>query len=129
MRFFKHLILVNDTFYISEEIKNINKNYRLFYNKNLCQYEVHNITKNQSFVLCFKNYPNQNLITNLLNSGSKQPKTIFKEIEENNMKIFENNQNKIFNKANDCLNEVFKFSEKTTSDISQKQIKKIIEKG
>lgn len=129
MRFLKHLVKINDIFFISEEIKKINPNFDIFYNKNLNHFEVHDTSRQNSFVISFNNYPNQNLLWKLLKSSSKKTTEILSEIEINNNKILENKRQKIMNKANDCLNEIFKFQEKQTSEISNTHIKNIIEKG
>ena len=129
MRFLKNFIKINDTFFISEEIKKINPNYDLFYNKNLKHFEVHDTSKSNSFVLSFNSYPNQNLILKLLKSKTKSATEIFNEIENNNKKILKHKQQQTMTKANDCLNEIFRFQEKQTSEISNLQIKNIIEKG
>ena len=129
MRFLKHLIKIYDIFYISESIKDINPYFEIFYNKMLKHFEVHDISKQNSFVVSFENYPNQNLVLKLQKSSSKNAKEIFKEIENSNKKITKNNKDKIIKQTDDCLSEIFRFGEKTTSDISRKQIKNIIEKG
>lgn len=128
MRFFKNLIRINDLFFISSKLKTINQNFELFFNTKSQFFEVHDISKEQSFVISFQKYPNENLIFKLQKTKTSN-KNIFKEIEQNN-KIVEQKKQKILkNEISDCFHEICNFSEKCTNNISKKQIKKIIEKG
>lgn len=128
MRFLKNLIKINDLCFISAKLKNINKNFELFFNTKNNFFEVHDTSKDNSFVITFSTYPNENLILKLQKTKSLN-KNIFKEIEENNKKVEEKN-NKILNdKVTDYFKEICNFAERNTSTISQNQIKKIIEKG
>lgn len=128
MRFLKNLIKINDLCFISTKLKNINKNFELFFNTKNHFFEVHNTSKDNSFVITFSTYPNENLLLKLQKTRSSN-KNIFKEIEESNKKTEEKNNEILNDKVSDYFKEICNFAERNTSNISQNQIKKIIEKG
>lgn len=129
MRFLQNLIKINDIYYISQHLKNINKNYELFLNNKTNKFEVHDTSKQNSFVVSYDKYPDQNLIYKLNYSLSISPQEIFKQIEKHNHDLQEKQNLKTNQMASDFFNEIFNFSEKTTNEVSASQIKKILEKG
>jgi hypothetical protein len=129
MRFLQSLIKINDIYYISEQLKNINKNYELFLNINTNKFEVHDTSKPNSFVVSYNKYPDQNLILKLIKSLSISSQEIFNQIEKHNHELHEKQNLKINQIASDYFNEIFNFSEKITNEVSAGQIKKILEKG
>lgn len=129
MRFLKSLIKINDIYYISEQLKNINKNYELFLNINTNKFEVHDTSKPNSFVVSYNKYPDQNLILKLIKSLSISSQEIFNQIEKHNHELHEKQNLKINQMVSDYFNEIFNFSEKITNEMSAGQIKKILEKG
>lgn len=129
MRFLQSLIKINDIYYISEQLKNINKNYELFLNINTNKFEVHDTSKPNSFVVSYNKYPDQNLILKLIKSLSISSQDIFNQIEQHNHELHEKQNLKINQMASDYFNEIFNFSEKITNEVSAGQIKKILEKG
>lgn len=129
MRFLQSLIKINDIYYISEQLKNINKNYELFLNINTNKFEVHDTSKPNSFVVSYNKYPDQNLILKLIKSLSISSQDIFNQIEKHNHELHEKQNLKINQIASDYFNEIFNFSEKITNEVSAGQIKKILEKG
>lgn len=129
MRFLQSLIKINDIYYISEQLKNINKNYELFLNINTNKFEVHDASKPNSFVVSYNKYPDQNLILKLIKSLSISSQEIFNQIEKHNHELHEKQNLKINQMASDYFNEIFNFSEKITNEVSADQIKKILEKG
>lgn len=129
MRFLQSLIKINDIYYISEQLKNINKNYELFLNINTNKFEVHDTSKPNSFVVSYNKYPDQNLILKLIKSLSISSQEIFNQIEKHNHELHEKQNLKINQMASDYFNEIFNFSEKITNEVSAGQIKKILEKG
>ncbi len=129
MRFLQSLIKINDIYYISEQLKNINKNYELFLNINTNKFEVHDTSKPNSFVVSYNKYPDQNLILKLIKCLSISSQEIFNHIEQHNHELHEKQNLKINQMASDYFNEIFNFSEKITNEVSAGQIKKILEKG
>lgn len=129
MRFLQSLIKINDIYYISEQLTNINKNYELFLNINTNKFEVHDTSKSNSFVVSYNKYPDQNLILKLIKSLSISSQEIFNQIEKHNHELHEKQNLKINQMASDYFNEIFNFSEKITNEVSAGQIKKILEKG
>lgn len=129
MRFLSNLIQISDVFFISQQLKQINSNYEIFYNTLTRNYEVHDTGKYNSFVISFSAYPNQNLIRKLHQSNAQNIQKIFKEIEENNKQLQDKNHKNLTDKSNQMLSEIFSYSQKTSGDLSKNLIKKIIEKG
>lgn len=129
MRFLQSLIKINDIYYISEQLTNLNKNYELFLNINTNKFEVHDTSKPNSFVVSYNKYPDQNLILKLIKSLSISSQEIFNQIEKHNHELHEKQNLKINQMASDYFNEIFNFSEKITNEVSAGQIKKILEKG
>lgn len=129
MRFLQSLIKINDIYYISEQLTNINKNFELFLNINTNKFEVHDTSKPNSFVVSYNKYPDQNLILKLIKSLSISSQEIFNQIEKHNHELHEKQNLKINQMASDYFNEIFNFSEKITNEVSAGQIKKILEKG
>lgn len=129
MRFLQSLIKINDIYYISEQLTNINKNYELFLNINTNKFEVHDTSKPNSFIVSYNKYPDQNLILKLIKSLSISSQEIFNQIEKHNHELHEKQNLKINQMASDYFNEIFNFSEKITNEVSAGQIKKILEKG
>lgn len=129
MRFLQSLIKINDIYYISEQLTNINKNYELFLNINTNKFEVHDTSRPNSFVVSYNKYPDQNLILKLIKSLSISSQEIFNQIEKHNHELHEKQNLKINQMASDYFNEIFNFSEKITNEVSAGQIKKILEKG
>lgn len=129
MRFLQSLIKINDIYYISEQLTNINKNYELFLNINTNKFEVHDTSKPNSFVVSYNKYPDQNLILKLIKSLSISSQEIFNQIEKHNHELHEKQNLKINQMTSDYFNEIFNFSEKITNEVSAGQIKKILEKG
>lgn len=129
MRFLQSLIKINDIYYISEQLKNINKNYELFLNINTNKFEVHDTSKTNSFIVSYNKYPDQNLILKLIKSLSISSQEIFNQIEKHNHELHEKQNLKINQMTSDYFNEIFNFSEKITNEVSEGQIKKILEKG
>lgn len=127
--FFKHLIKISDVFYISENIKTLNPNYEIFYNKNTSSFEVHDSAKENSFVVSFVKYPNPNLEVKLEQTKVENKAKIFAEIENYNQKLYNTQTKNISNSANDFFTEILNYSNKSTGELSSQQIKKIIEKG
>lgn len=129
MRFLQSLIKINDIYYISEQLKSINKNYELFLNVNTNKFEVLDTSKPNSFVVSYNKYPDQNLILKLIKSLSISSQEIFNQIEKHNHELHEKQNLKINQMTSDYFNEIFNFSEKITNEVSAGQIKKILEKG
>lgn len=118
---------VNDIFFISERIKEINENYKLFYNKKLKRYEVHDFSNMLTLCVTYNKYPNDKLIKKLTLTKKENARRYIKEIEAENQKLEKENEMKILNNSLDKLNEVFHYAElNSTSDLSKEQIKYII---
>lgn len=125
---FKHLVKINDIYFISEIIKASNQNFELFFNKKTNLFEIHDCSKQNSFMLSFSKYPNQNLVEKIQKTSTKN-KNLFKEIEQHNQSIFEKKNRILLQECSEYFDEILKFGEKTNNNISEQQIKKIIEKG
>lgn len=126
---FQKLKKINDIYFISEKIKEINKNYELFYNESEARYEVHNLDCYPSLCVTFEHYPDYRLYKKLLLTNSKNINKIVEEIELSNNKLIENEEQNLIDKANQEMKEIFRYSQtKTDFNITEKQIKNIITK-
>ncbi len=126
---FSNLIEFEDIYFISQIIKKINNNYRLYFNTKENRYEVHDISKPRALSLCLasKIYPDERMILKLIKTRKENMNKLFRQIENENAKVLENHQCKICNIAKDQLSEVINYSlTKPTHDLSKEEIKKII---
>lgn len=128
MRFLQHLIKINDVYFISDIIKNINPNLDIFYNKNTCIYEVHDTSKFDSFIISYSKYPDQNLIKKLYQTSKENSKKYLDLIQKENEKLLENQNKKLLDDANARFNEIMSFAEKSSNELSLSAIKKIIKR-
>lgn len=127
--FFKNLQIVNDVYFTAEKIKQIDKNYQLFYNYIDKRYEVHNLSYYPSLCVTFYKYPDNRLYEKLLKTNSKTVERLIKEIDEENNYLLNKQEDFYVDKANQELKEVFKYSQsKTDFNLTTEQIKNIINK-
>ena len=126
--FFKNLIKFNDIYFISEIIKEENKNYELFYNKLSKQYVIIDNSKKQTCIT-FNHYPDHRVLDKLDKTKIENARKLFKEIELNNQKIEQEKFATMQDLATSQLEEIISFASKTTCDLSKQQIKKIINTG
>ena len=127
---FKNLISVNDIFFISEDLKKINKNFKLFFNTLHSRYEIHDISKHNSFVLSYNRYPDRKLITKLYQTKKENMVKLFQEIEKHNEKLEIDKQNKLIDESKQKLNEFVKFTfSNPSTSINSKLLKNILDKG
>ena len=124
------LIEINDVYFISNLIKKINSNFKLFYNQNSNKYEVHNFLEKPSLIISFSRYPDYGLIEKLYYTNKDNMKNLFKNIELSNKNIEIKQQEMFLDKSNQQLNEIFHYElSNPGKTLSKKQIEKILEKG
>ncbi len=130
MHFFKHLKPINDIFFVSNYLSKINTNYKLFYNTNLERYEVHDLKSKPSLLITYNKYPDQNLITKLLQTSKQNMSQLFKEIDIHNNKLNKQYEQNLLDTAKKQMHEIIKYSNsKPTINLSQNNLKKIIHEG
>lgn len=121
----KYLEKINDVYFISEQIKLINKNFKLFYNKKTNLYEVRD---NNNIVVTYQNYPDSNLIEKLHKTNKHNMKKLFLEIDEQNEKIIKNKEKELLTQSQSKISEIFGYLKKQPSkDLSLTQLKNILE--
>lgn len=124
------LIEINDVYFISNLIKKINSNFKLFYNQNSNKYEIHNFLEKPSLIISFSRYPDYGLIEKLYYTNKDNMKILFKNIELSNKNIEIKQQEMFLDKSNQQLNEIFHYElSNPGKTLSKKQIEKILEKG
>ena len=115
-----NLTEINDIYFISEKIKTINKNFKLFYNQISKHYEIHDISQKDSF----------GLVKKLYYTNKENMKNLFEEIELNNNKLQERFENNTLEHSKLKMNEIFKYQYSNPGkSLSNKQIDKILERG
>ena len=125
----KNLIKVNDVYFISELIKNINPNFKLFFNTLFKRYEIHNTNERPSFVISCESYPNQTTIEKLLKTNKENMAILFKEIDENNKKLEEKKENELLDKTQSQFTELLNYLDKSPSkSFDNINFKNILEK-
>lgn len=118
----------NDIYFISERIKHINPFYKLYYNKALGRYEVHDTSNHyNSFCICFKNYPDKRVLDTLVSTRKENMKKLFEEIERNNAKLLKEENDRILDTANQKLSYALHTANSLPNqELTLKQIQKII---
>lgn len=118
---------VNDIYFISEQIKQINPSYKLFYNTLHNRYEVHDLS-NPFHSLCVttKDYPSSNLIKTLITTKKENMSALLKQIEEDNQKLDTLKQNNLLDISNQKFKEILNYSQTITHSLSQENISKIV---
>ena len=84
-----YLTLCGDVFGVEERIKEIDKNYRVFFNKIKNRYEVHNVSLKPNTLVLVSPYDelDARLIKLVRQSSVSRANEIFEEIEKHNEKI------------------------------------------
>ena len=123
----QNLKTINDIFFISNRIKKINKNYKLYYNLKTQMYEVHDISKPQhSLCITTKDYPSFQILKTLIKSKKENMHSLFLEIEKHNKNIDQEKQQKTLDLSTQKFKEILNFSQNKTSSLSREEIQKII---
>lgn len=128
MRFLHYLIKINDIYFISTQIKNINIYFDIFFNTKTQLFEVHDTSKYDSFIISYNKYPDQNLIKKLYQTSKENSKKFLETIQNENNNLLKNINTKLINDAKDKFNEILSFAEKSSNELSIPTIKKIINK-
>ena len=121
---FNTCTLCRDNFNISNLIKKINRNYRLYFDNKHKMYLIVNIAKNNEICLKFYNF-NQNIINKLLQSRVENSYKIFNEIDNFNKMIELKNKKSIIENTSQKMCEVSNFS-KRLNHLSLNTINKIL---
>jgi len=119
---------INDVYFISDQIKKINKNFELFFNKKTSLYEVRN-KNNYELVITYKNYPDYGLIEKLYKTNKENMKNLFIEIEKENEKINNKKTKDLIDRSSNQISMIFNYLvSQPSKDLTSNQIKNIIEK-
>jgi len=123
----KNLIEIHDAFFISELIKKYNASFRLFFNTNRSQYEIHDISQNNSFVISYNKYPDEGLICKLYQTNRENINKTLKLLEEQNEKLTKDKNEFITDNSKEKMKEVLSFAtKKGDGNLSATQIENII---
>ncbi|MBQ7466617.1 MAG: hypothetical protein IJS74_00935 [Clostridia bacterium] len=123
----KNLIKIHDVFFISDLIKKYNTSFRLFFNTNRSQYEIHDISQNNSFVISYNKYPDEGLICKLYQTNRENINKTLKLLEEQNEKLTKDKNEFITDNSKEKMKEVISFAtKKGDGNLSATQIENII---
>ncbi len=92
--------ITDDLFDISARIKSIDENYKIYYDRGTCRYELHNSAKSPSFqaVLPYKNL-DKRALDFAVQSSVKNKEKILAQIDANNARVEEQKRQEIIEKA------------------------------
>ena len=104
--------ILNDVFFISDRIKEIDENYKIYFNSEKNKFEIHNIGQiGDSYCLTvpfqYLDFRTVDLVKKTLSINGEK---LLEEIDLNNKKISEINEKINFNKAKDQLFDEIKYS-------------------
>ena len=119
-----YCVLYNDNFNVSNLIKKINPQYKLYFNQKDKVYFIVNSAKNNEICLKFYNF-NQNVLKILQSSKVENSHKLFKEIDNFNYLTELKNKNSIIENTSQKIIELNNFS-KRVNHLSQTTLTKII---
>ena len=119
-----YCVLYNDNFNVSNLIKKINPQYKLYFNQKDKIYFIVNSAKNNEICLKFYNF-NQNVLKILQSTKVENSHKLFKEIDNLNYLTELKNKNSIIENTSQKIIELNKFS-KRVNHLSQTTLTKII---
>lgn len=126
MKKYSNLVKVNDVYFISEQIKLIDNNYELYYDYKTRKYIVLDKYLNE-IVLSSEEYPSYQTIKRLHITKRENFLKLLNEIEENNLKIEESNNKRLFDKANEQITELVNYTnQKGYIDLTNTEVREII---
>lgn len=104
--------ILNDVLFIGNRLREIDSDYRIFYNNKKDKFEVHNIGQvGDSYCLTVPfQYLDGRTVEIVRKTRIENRKKILEEIDKNNEKIEKENQKNILNNAKDQLLELLKYS-------------------
>ena len=120
----KYCVLYNDNFNLSNLIKKINPQYKLYFNQKDKVYFIVNSAKNNEICLKFYNF-NQNVLKILQSTKVENSYKLFKEIDNFNYLTELKNKNSIIENTSQKIIELNNFS-KRVNHLSQTTLTKII---
>ena len=119
-----YCVLYNDNFNVSNLIKKINPQYKLYFNQKDKVYFIVNSAKNNEICLKFYNF-NQNVLKILQSTKVENSHKLFKEIDNFNYLTELKNKNSIIENTSQKIIELNNFS-KRVNHLSQTTLTKII---
>ena len=123
----KYIIEINDVYFVSQLLQNFNKNFKIFYNTHLKQYEIHDTSLLNSFIISYKRYPDEGLICKLYQTSKENISKTMKAIDDMNEKISTAKNSLICDTSKEKMKEVISFAtKKGDGNLSSTQIKNIL---
>ncbi len=116
----------NDLFNIVNRLKQIDENYFVLFNLKNKKFELHNkMQGNKTYCLTFPfNTLDERAVEHAYKTSVKNASKIFFEIETQNKKIEEKSKQKILDECADIFNEIYKYSNAHTTELSTQGIYK-----
>lgn len=120
MQINKLKLITNDTFYISERIRGIDDNYRLYFNNQSKKIEVHNLSQNIN-TYCLTNpfeVLDYRLIDYVLKTHIKNAEKVSCEIESHNEKLKMDNEQILKTYTENRLKEIYNYSANSSKEFN-----------
>ena len=122
----EYLEKVFDLLFLYKRVKEINPNFELCKNLKTGRFEVHNFSNfKDSLVITAPNL-DARLIDKLKETSADNAHKLFKRLDEENQKNEQKNLDNLVEDASNKLNEIAKYSFYKNEDLTEEQIKKII---
>ena len=101
----KLIEIKDDLFDISARIKSIDENYKIYFNRGTCRYELHDSSKTPSFQAVFPHtYLDKRALDFAVHSSIKNKELILAEIDAHNARLEKERQDELIDRAFSRLN-------------------------
>ena len=122
----EYLEKVFDLLFLYKRVKEINPDFELCKNLKTGAFEVHNFSNHKDSLVITSLYLDNRLIEKLKKTSADNAHKLFKWIDEENEKNEQKNLDNLVEDASNKLNEIAKYSFYKNEDLTEEQIKKII---
>lgn len=104
--------ILNDVFFIEKRVKEIDKNYRIYFNTKKQKFEIHNVGQvGGSYCLTVPfQHLDERTVDLVLRTRIENRNKLIEEIDKENEKIEKNREKTILNEAKDRLFDQIKYS-------------------
>ena len=118
-------LITNDFYNISNRIKKVFENYKIFYDTTKKEFYVFSVKNNKKhFEFCIGNKLNNLALKKAVTSSFKNFKAIFKNIEQTNLKLERQNLERLQDYSKDNLNVYLSYASRKNKDVDFSSINK-----
>ena len=122
----EYLVLYKDVFFLYKRIKEIDRNYQLLFNLKNKHFEIHNFNqRGTSFVMQAEPLDSR-LIKKLVETRIENVNKLIAKLDEENERVKQQGEKRATESAKDRFFEIAKYSFNKNRDLSQEEIKKIL---